>query len=343
MILTIAIPTYNRPEKLKETVLDLLPQLTGNVRLMILDNHSDVVIKDYLQLNINLDSYPSVNVIRHNVNIGGDANFIRCFELCDTPYIWTLGDDDKVMPDAVELILKDIETYKNHDLIGFNFNSNNVEVERNAPCLLKSLDDFLYKLDSFGNCETLSTSVYKTEEYSKFLRYAAWASYSMASQFVPAIMALSQNKVLVLSEKYIVNYVRGVDDHAWSDYQLALGITSLLELPIGLKKEQYKAFGKMTNRHFDFIWPISVLYCILNSVNGNINLIDNYHIYIYKELVLKGFEFRTQKLSKLIQYYTCLFFLRNKAMLKLLLKLRPGIKTRALLVPPFNLFKRNTN
>lgn len=343
MILTVAIPTYNRPDKVKNTLLDLIPQLNDEVKVMILDNCSDINIKDYLVNFISDEHFDSVKVIRHKVNIGGDANFSRCFELCDTPYIWTLGDDDKVAANAIALILEDIKKYKDLDLVGINFSSNNVVSERKSPVFLENINDFVYKLDSFGNCETLSTSVYKTEEYSKYLYYASWGTYSMASQFVPAIMSISKNKVLVLSEKYIVTYIRGEDEHAWSDFQLALGISSLLELPIGLKKDEYKAFGRMTSLHFDFIFPITILYSILKSINFNIDNIDNYHIYIFKILSLKGFEFRTKKIRKLCHYIVCLFLLKNKSLLKLLLRLQPGFKEKAyktFKVQEFRLFKR---
>ena len=40
-ILTIAIPTYNRPDKIYEQVMGLIPQLTDEVQLIVQDNHSD--------------------------------------------------------------------------------------------------------------------------------------------------------------------------------------------------------------------------------------------------------------------------------------------------------------
>ena len=103
MILTIAIPTYNRPEKVKNTLIKLIPQVNANVRILILDNCSDVDIKNYLEEIISESNLENINVIRHRTNIGADANFARLFELCNTPYIWTLGDDDRVIDNAVDI------------------------------------------------------------------------------------------------------------------------------------------------------------------------------------------------------------------------------------------------
>ncbi len=342
MILTIAIPTYNRPGKVRNTLLRLIPQLNDQVFLRIIDNHSDTDIKSYVQNDITPAVADKIEIIRHKVNIGGDTNFQRCFELCETPYIWMIGDDDMVADNAVELILKEIELLKDYDLIGINFYSNCCPVKRMSAVTINSTKELAYKLDSFGNWLFISTSVYKTKEYLKYIYMAGWGAYSMASQVVPAMIAISKNKVFVLSEKYIVTNIP-VEDVSlkWSDYQLALSLSSLLEAPVGFKGDEYKAFAKKLDIHFNCIYPGDIVYCILKSVNYKIDLIDNYHIYIYKQLIEKTFEFRTaRRLTQVSQYYIGLFLLRNRRLLKILWSLIPGIKRKSEQSIPFHLFKR---
>lgn len=342
MILTIAIPTYNRPEKVRNTILRLLPQLNDDVFLRVLDNHSDTDIRSFVQNDITSDVADKVEIIRHRINIGADANFARCAELCQTPYIWMVGDDDKVEDNAVEIILKEIELYKGVDLIGINFSSNCCPVKRLSPVKISSTGELAYKLDSFGNWLFISTSVYKTKEYLKYLYLSGWGAYSMASQVVPAMMAISKNKVLVLSEKYIVTNIPVEDVNIkWSDYQLALSLSSLLEAPVGFKGDEYKAFGKKLDMHFNCIYPGDIVYCILKSVNNDIDLIDNYHIYIYRQLIEKTFEFRTaRRFTQVSQYYLGLFLLRNKSLLKVVRSLIPSIKRKSAQSIPFHLFRR---
>ncbi|HXH99812.1 MAG TPA: glycosyltransferase family 2 protein [Sphingobacteriaceae bacterium] len=340
-LLTISVPTYNRPENAKNTLLRLIPQLTDEVCVNVLDNCSDIDVGDYFQQYANSEFSGRINFIRHAVNIGADVNFQRCFELCQTPYIWLLGDDDRIETNAVEIILNEINKYKNYDLIGINFCSSVIETDRKEPILIKNTSDLAYKMDAIGNFETISTTIYRTQEYINFIHYASWGAYMMASQIIPAIMAISVNKVLILSEKYIVDIERPENPlERWSEYQFALSISSILEAPIGLKKEEYKALGKKLSLHFDFIWPLSILYTILKSVGYKVELIDNYHIYIYKQLMFKTFEFRTNKIHQLYQFYICLFFLKYKNMLKLLIRIRPGIKNRAERSVPYKLFIR---
>ncbi len=115
-----------------------------------------------------------------------------------------LGDDDLVEENAVQLILEELNNFKDHDLIGINFNSNCCRVERKSSVTISSTKELAEKLDFFGNWLFISTSIYKTDEYLKHIRYQAWGAYSMASQLVPPMMAISNNKTFVLSDKYIV-------------------------------------------------------------------------------------------------------------------------------------------
>lgn len=342
MILTIAIPTYNRPTKVRNTLLRLIPQLNDKVFLRILDNHSETDVKSFVQNDITPAVADKIEIIRHKVNIGGDANFQRCFELCESPYIWMIGDDDMVAENAVELILKEIELFKDRDLIGINFSSNCCNKKRVSAVTINSTRELAYNLDSFGNWLFISTSVYKTKEYLKYIYMAGWGAYSMASQVVPAMMAISKNKVFVLSEKYIVTNIPVEDVNTkWSDYQLALSLSSLLEAPVGFRGDEYKAFGHKLDMHFNCIYPGDILYCILKSVNYNIDLIDDYHIYIYRQLIEKTWEFRTaRRFTQVSQYHVSLFLLRNKSLLKILWSLIPGIKRKAAESIPFHLFKR---
>lgn len=344
MILTITIPTYNRPEKVRNTLLRLIPQLNDNVFIRVLDNHSDVDVKSFIYKynDISPAIADKVEIVRNRTNIGADANFIRCFELCDTPYIWMLGDDDKVEDNAVELILEEIENFKNSDLIGFNFKSNCCWVPRNSTITISSTSELVNKLDTFGNWLFISTSVYKTEVYLKYIRYQSWGAYSMASQIIPPMVAISNNKTFVLSDKYIVTNVPVENkNEKWSDFQLALSLTSILEAPVGFKKDEYKILGKKLDAHFDCIYPREALYIILKSVNYNIDLIDNYHLYIFRQLIKRTYEFRSsRRLRQLFQYHTSVFLMRNRILLKILWGLFPAMKRKSEQMVPFSLFIR---
>jgi glycosyltransferase involved in cell wall biosynthesis len=341
MTLTIAIPTYNRPDKIKNTLLRLIPQLNSNVFIRVLDNHSDVNIKEHVANDIPEGAAHQVEIIRHKINIGGDANFARCFELCETPYIWMLGDDDRVDENAIETILNGIEKYKDHDLIGINFSSNVCLVKRSTSVLIQSTTDLVEKLDFFGNLLFISTSIYRTDEYRKNLRHTAWGAYSMASQVVPVLLAVSNNKVLVLSDKHLVDHVHVEDiKDKWSDVQITLSLSTILETPIGLKKNHHLKLGKHFNTNLYISIP-NAFFTILKTVNFNVDLIDDYHVYLFRQIFYRTVDIRPDRVKNYLYYYLILFLLETRFTLKLLLNLFPGwFKSKAAPLAPFHLFSR---
>lgn len=103
-ILTIAIPTFNRPGQIQTQVRLLLPQLNEGVCLVVYDNCSQNPVKE-LFTEKELSQF---SIIRNRMNVGGDANIARCFENCSTPWLWTLSDDDYAKSNAVEIVLTEI-------------------------------------------------------------------------------------------------------------------------------------------------------------------------------------------------------------------------------------------
>ena len=62
------------------------------MQITILDNAStdgtSDLIKEYFK------KFPNIVHIRHNRNIGGNANIVRAFESATKEYLWILCDDD---------------------------------------------------------------------------------------------------------------------------------------------------------------------------------------------------------------------------------------------------------
>ena len=90
--LQIMIVTNNRDIYLEKT-LNFLTNDEAPVKecdICILDNKSSDntpnVVKNFT------DKFPNIKYIRHNYNIGGNANITRAFELNAKDYVWVLGD-----------------------------------------------------------------------------------------------------------------------------------------------------------------------------------------------------------------------------------------------------------
>jgi glycosyltransferase involved in cell wall biosynthesis len=165
--LTIAIPTFNRNAILLANLKHLLPQLTKHVDILIIDNCSDVEVENYLKQNKIYDN--KIKIVRNTVNIGGNANVLRCIEHCKSDYIWILGDDDFPLPDALEKI-KTILAYS--DAIWINFYSADFQPKRISEAKDDSLNDFLKHLNSISELVFVSNNIYKVSCIKEGLSHA---------------------------------------------------------------------------------------------------------------------------------------------------------------------------
>ena len=120
-ILTIAISTYNRVERLEKTIHQLHQEIIAlkipnEVEIIVVDNASTDGTQKFLQ-NI---SFPNVKVIRNSVNQGMLGNLNICALRSKTRYVWCIGDDDFLIPGALEQVLKIIRN-SNHPIIYLNY------------------------------------------------------------------------------------------------------------------------------------------------------------------------------------------------------------------------------
>ena len=104
MFLTIAIPTYNRADKLAATLNRLLENNLDNVIVTVVDNastdHTPAIIRQYLGSPLG----GKMKYVRNSENIGMLGNIMRCFEQVTTEWLWILGDDDQPVPEAASHI-----------------------------------------------------------------------------------------------------------------------------------------------------------------------------------------------------------------------------------------------
>ena len=111
-VLTVAVPTYNRLEYLRQTLGLLLPQQASGVEVIVLDNHSTDGTWEYLE-----SLPPEVRRFRHESNIGPEPNILDCITRARGTFIWLLGDDDLPCANSVAAILAAVDAYPATPLI----------------------------------------------------------------------------------------------------------------------------------------------------------------------------------------------------------------------------------
>ena len=150
--LQIYLITYNRKIQLERTLTQILAKDSPvrNFDITILDNAStdgsSELIDEYCK------NFPNLKHIRHKVNIGGNANACRAFELgasCGKEYVWVLCDDDAFDWTSWKEIEEQISN-SDKDII---FTINNLGVEVKNP----AMPVYLFWASFIPGC------IYKTE------------------------------------------------------------------------------------------------------------------------------------------------------------------------------------
>ena len=202
-ILTIGIPTYNRPKNIQETVRLLLPQLNDRVKLVVHDNCSDIPVSELFTD----EEKTKFSIIRNRVNIGGDANIAGVIYHADTKWVWDLGDDDFPTPSAVSIIMDKIEKYP--DALMLNFNTYKKSHTKNFDELAK-LCSFRYM---FSNLLFISSGVYNRDKLKADLFQYYKNLSSMVGQAILILKHLERqpDELYFFPEKIVHHSVDGIE------------------------------------------------------------------------------------------------------------------------------------
>ena len=198
--LQIYLITYNRKNKLKHTIEEILKSPVKDFDMVILDNASNdgssEIISEYVQ------RYPNIKHIRHNINIGGNANICRAFELgasCGKEYFWTICDDDK------------------YDFSNWNEVENEINKKTDIICVADYICDTpekkLNKAHQIFQLTFVPAGIYKSSLITDDVLIAMYDNiYTMFQQSSPTINVINNNdSIHVLSKPIVFNGIHFED------------------------------------------------------------------------------------------------------------------------------------
>ena len=125
-LLTVAIPTYNRAERLDRQLAWLERSIAG------FEGRCDVILSD----NASPDDTPAVcakwrdllssrgvnvRVKRMAQNVGPLPNIARCIEAAESRFTWVIGDDDEIAEGALALVISHLASRPDLASIVLNF------------------------------------------------------------------------------------------------------------------------------------------------------------------------------------------------------------------------------
>lgn len=140
MRLSICIPTYNRSRHLANCLQSIVKCTlisNYNFEVCISDNNSKDNTKNVVR---SFKSKLKIKYSQNSSNLGQSRNFLNVVSMADGDFIWLIGDDDLLMPNAIDKICKLIDSHSDVDF--FYVNSFQLDI--------KYLDKFAAPFDTIN-------------------------------------------------------------------------------------------------------------------------------------------------------------------------------------------------
>ena len=217
--LGICIPTYKRPDQLRLCVQSVIAAAAPcDVPIFIADDSADDTNLEAIQ---ELQAqYPHITHERNPQNLGIDRNILHCADLCPCEYAWLLGEDDRLLPDAVACVLAALEKSA-PAFLAVNYSSVNEEVSLIIKEKLmnisadteRSAEEFM-RLEApaigfIGAC-VVSKALWDTVDPAPYLdTYFAHVGRILAS--------VSGRRVSLIAKPLVLNRAGGAAAFTWSD------------------------------------------------------------------------------------------------------------------------------
>jgi glycosyltransferase involved in cell wall biosynthesis len=195
--LTVAIPTYQRLCWLRQSLPRILEQVNtrpiGEVEVVVSDNASTDGSWEYLQIEASRN--PILRINRNENNLGAEGNCYLLPSISRGRWLWIVGDDDFLLPTAIETITHILLT--DPDFIAVNFAKSDEEMvsqkgdrcwQLAADLKTKTLNDIMKVVPHFAFgfisgwvCRREMFNVVNQDIYKRFER---WGLSFMVDRYV---------------------------------------------------------------------------------------------------------------------------------------------------------------
>ncbi|MBT9172009.1 MAG: Abequosyltransferase RfbV [Syntrophomonadaceae bacterium] len=117
--LSIAIPTYNGAQTIRETLDSIVSQLEKGVEIVVSDNASTdgtaEIIREYQA------RFPVIRYFCNEENLGADCNIDLVVRRSSGEYVWLFGDDDKLVAGGIRKVLNVLQIHNDLAVVFINY------------------------------------------------------------------------------------------------------------------------------------------------------------------------------------------------------------------------------
>ena len=307
LLLSICIPTYNRKDRLLRQLKSIFKQpLYKQINIVILDNHSNYDIEQFLKDFFSEEEVSVIELIRRPFNIGMIGNVSNSFLYCKTKWMWLLSDDDETVDNSLEIIFRKIDLYPDYSV--FKFSIYGIQSEENID--ITTLDEFInyYKdndrENSTGNLIFISNNVFNMSEIGDYLQDSFTYSYTYIPHIMPILSFLIDNekKMKYFSEP-VVRFLLPEAGIEWSYSKCMLGLSALSDFLFkNISAEKRKQLMKIFTQSFPF--RDYILSC--NNYSSYSNRLS-----IYRKIYGNFFKYKGGLKHTVLYYSFLLIFILN--------------------------------
>lgn len=256
--LTVIIPTYNRKFFLFETLKRLEKQACKEFNIIIVDNASNYSIEREVLTEFNEIFRKKIVIFHNKYNIGLRGNLARIMTMVENGWFWTLGDDECISEEAIEIIYQEIKSIKDNKVghIIFSSSSSNKKYDERYlfdEKIFKNLSEYINysyaRKKKYTSALTyndfmsiyLSINIFNSEYLKKYLGESYSYAYTGAAHIIPSLLALRDEEICIkVSSKKIVEILDFTDakreklseSEVWGEnfYPIMLGLASILNI-----------------------------------------------------------------------------------------------------------------
>lgn len=218
-LLTIAIPTWNRPEAISERLSELAGNVPEGVEIVVYENgESDSTRNAVLPFLNN-----KIHYLPCPTNQGMLANFLRCIVTRQSEWLWILGDDDAVIPGGITTLVRRLAVQDDTKFI----TCRPIYTANGESCVVNSVQE-LFHATSFADALFISSTVWRRSAIQDAVGVFIESSYSMSPQLVSMLQILDANSTngIVYPDSLVV---AKINDHRWSRLEFIKRVPSVLD------------------------------------------------------------------------------------------------------------------
>ena len=331
MLISVCIPTYNRPHSLLNCLNSLSLQTRKNFEVCISDNCSNKDIKKIIKpfkkkLNIKFN--------KNKKNLGFALNLLKVSNMATGDFVWFLGDDDLMVRNGIEkleyLIKKNSDCdffwinsfYLNKDYLSkfsYPFNTKNLpkKMEQHSP--LKKNEklkffDLIDKRISFDFLLGIFVCIFKRKKWvenqhvidKKLIKdIRTWSNFENTCFFIKIFCAAYSKSNAFFCAKPLSVSLHGVRE--WNDIYPMVEIVRIPEALDYYRSKGLGLFRYIVNKNYALRNFFNYFFKIfINGKRMGLHYIDfkKHFVYnlIYPNALLSIFYFINRKLKVLLKF-----------------------------------------